>query len=181
MGLAGADYITDWQTPMVPNGLYYLKLTVRNPLLFEFESPVVAVRVDNILPSGPSGPPAPVVLTMSQAGRKLICCDPDSVVTRGGGPITIHIEGIDPNFSSLSVDLYRGCSKSFHIFGKTYNGITSDEGAPAPGIDIAYDPWAAGVEPCCYVLFLRIWDRAIVDNFWSGGHENEVWHELRIS
>src|SRR5262249_18999768 len=43
MGLDGIDYLTDWLTPPAVNDQYYLKLTVRNAALVEFESLVVPV------------------------------------------------------------------------------------------------------------------------------------------
>ncbi len=177
MGLAGADYLTDWLTTAVPDGLYYLKLTVRTAALVEFASPLVAACVDNTAPAGPLTGGKPKI-TIRQGDHELGCCES---VSRAGGPLTITIEAEDVNFSSLSVDLYGGCGASTHIFGKTYNGNTADTGAPAPGIDITWDPWAARVEPCCYVIFFRIRDRAITGNAWGGGHENESWLSITIS
>lgn len=177
MGLAGPDYLTDWLTPAIPDGLYYLKLTVRTAALIEFASPLVPVCIDNTAPVGPLPGEKPEI-TVRQGDHLLGCCES---VARDGGPLTITIEAWDVNFSNLSVDLYGGCGASTHIFDKTYNGNTADTGAPAPGINITWDPWAAGVEPCCYVIFFRIWDRAIIDNSWSGGHENENWLSITIA
>jgi hypothetical protein len=177
MGLAGPDYLTDWVTTAVPDGLYYLKLTVRTAALIEFVSPLVAVCVDNTAPTGPLPGGRPKI-TIRQGDHELGCCES---VSRAGGPLTITIEAEDVNFSNLSVDLYGGCGATTNIFGKTYNGNTADTGAPAPGINITWDPWAAKVEPCCYVIFFRIWDRAITNNAWSGGHGNENWLSITIA
>jgi hypothetical protein len=177
MGLAGADYLTDWQTPAGPDDLYYLKLTVRTPLGLS-DSPVVPARVDNEHPKGPVMPGERPRITLRQGDRELDCCE---TVKEKDGPITINIEATDPNFSALSVDLYGGCGVSANIFSKTYDGDITDTGAPAPGIDISWNPWAAGISRCCYVIFFRIWDRVIADNFWSGGHENENWHSITIA
>ncbi len=53
---------------------------------------------------------------------------------------------------------------SYPVFSKSYDENVLDTGAPLPGIAFTYDPWAAGVEPCCYVLEVVVEDRAIVNN-----------------
>ena len=45
----------------------------------------------------------------------------------------------------------------------------------------SHSPWAAGVEPCCYVIYVRIYDRAIVNNAYSGRHSNSNWHSITIA
>jgi hypothetical protein len=118
-------------------------------------------------------------MTISQGGKELGCCES---VTRDGGPITIHIEGEDLHFSSLDVTLYGGCNVSSTIFSKTYNGNLNDHGAPAPGIDITWDPWKEGLEPCCYVIFFRIYDRAILNDYWNGGNTpGATWHSITVA
>jgi hypothetical protein len=102
-------------------------------------------------------------------------------VKQGGGPLTITVEATDANFSALDVSLRGGCGVGIGIFSKTYNGNLADTGAPAPGIDIVWDPWAAGVEPCCYVVFVDISDRAIVNNSYAGRHTNSNWHAITIA
>ena len=64
------------------------------------------------------------------------------------------------------------------IFSKIYNGDRTDHGAP--GITVSWDPWADGVEPCCYVVFVRLYDRAIVNNVWNGGHTYQNWRSITI-
>ena len=152
IGLLGATQLTDWQTP-APDALYYLKLTAKNGGATEFSSALVPVRVDN---TGPT----PAQISIRQGDRDLGCCE---TVEKDNGPLTITIEGTDDNFSELSVSLKGGCGVAHSIFYKSYGGNTADTGAPAPGIE-RVDPWAAGVEPCCYVVDVRIWDRAIVNN-----------------
>jgi len=177
MGLLGADYLTDWNTRSVADGGYDVRLVVRTAALTERVSPPVRVVVDNTRPSGP-GPGGTPVMTIRQGDRELDCCE---TVTRDGGPIVVHVEGEDLHFSSLSVALYGGCSVSSGIFSATYDGDLADRGAPAPGIDIPWDPWAAGVDPCCYVIFFRIHDRTITSNSWSGGNAvAETWRSITI-
>ena len=176
IGLLGPTQLTDWQTP-APDGLYYLKLTARNGSAIEFASALVAVLVDNTAPVGPA-PGARPGITIRQGKRILDCCE---TVTRDGGPLTITVEATDDNFSELAVSLKGGCGVGLSIFFKSYNGNLSDTGAPAPGIDIAWDPWAAGVDPCCYVIFVDIYDRAIVNNSYAGRHANSNWHSITIA
>ena len=92
-------------------------------------------------------------IDIRQGDRVLGCCE---TVKRDGGPLTITVEATDDNFGVLGVDLEGGCGVGIGIFSKSYNGNLADTGAPAPGIDIPWDPWAAGVEPCCYVIYVRI-------------------------
>jgi hypothetical protein len=176
IGLLGPTRLTDWSTP-APDGLYYLKLTVRNAALAERSSPLVPALVDNTSPTGPAPGGRPQI-TIKQGNHTLDCCE---TVKREGGPLSINVIATDANFSSLSVDLEGGCGASFGIYSKTYNGNLADTGAPVPGIDITWDPWAAGVSPCCYVMYVRISDRAIVNNAWFGGHSNSNWHAITIA
>jgi hypothetical protein len=45
---------------------------------------------------------------------------------------------------------------------------------------VTWDPWTDGVEPCCYVVFVRLYDRAIVNNVWNGGHTFQNWRSITI-
>jgi len=183
MGLAGVDYLTDWQTPAVANGLYYLKLTVRTAALTEYESPLVPARVDNVDPSQPV-----INLQLQEPDgtrRALGCCE--EVEQGDGNLIVITLQASDANFSRISVRLQGGCGVSLPIvatdgtsLSKTYNGDITDTGYPV-ATEFLWDPWAAGVDPCCYLIYVRIWDRAIVNNFWSGGHHNANWHSITIA
>jgi hypothetical protein len=176
IGLLGPTQLTDWQTP-APDGLYYLRLTARNGGGTEFASALVAVLVDNTSPVGPAPGGRPRI-EITQGGQKLGCCE---TVKQADGPLTITIEATDDNFSELSVRLLGGCGAGVGIFSKTYNGNLADTGAPAPGIDIVWDPWAAGVDPCCYVVFVDVWDRAIVNNSYAGRHSISNWHSITIA
>lgn len=183
MGLDGPDYLTDWQTPGVANQLYYLKLTVRTAALTEFESSVVPVKVDNV---SPSQPVITLELQKPDKSRTVLDCCPR--VERGDGNlIVVTLQASDPNFSSISVQLLGGCGASYAIvatdgtaLSKTYNGVLADTGYPAP-VEFLWDPWAAKIDPCCYLIDVRIYDRAILGNYWSGGHSNENWHSITIA
>jgi hypothetical protein len=176
IGLLGPTQLTDWQTP-APDGLYYLRLTAKNAAAVEFHSALVAAFVDNTAPIGPAPGGRPGI-TIRQGDRTLDCCE---TVKRENGPLTITVEATDDNFSELAVSLKGGCGVGVSIFYKAYNGNLTDTGAPAPGIDIVWDPWAAGVDPCCYVVFVDIYDRAIVNNSYSGRHANSNWHSITIA
>ncbi len=174
----GNTYLTDWSSPPTERDLlHYVRLVVRNAALTEFPSVPVPARVDNGLPIGPDVGNRPLI-EFSQGGKPLDCC---STVRREDGPVNIHIEGTDENFSRLDVSAYGGCSGSFTIFSKTYNGNRADLGAPSPGIDVVWDPWADKVEPCCYVVFVRLFDRAITDNSWNGGHTFDNWRSITVA
>lgn len=182
MGLAGADYLTDWLTNSVPDGLHYVKLTVRSVALTEFDSLIVPVLVDNTQPTKPV-----ILLELQEPNgttRKLDCCD---TVERGAGNLVrITLQAWDTNFSSISATLIGGCGFSLSIvdtggvpLSKTYSGNTADTGYPVPTAFL-WDPWAAGIDRCCYVIDVRIYDRAVINNHWSGGHGNENWHSITI-
>ena len=97
------------------------------------------------------------------------CCG--DKVSKEGGPLEITVTGQDANFAALSITLRGGCNAAYPVFSKTYDGNILDTGAPPPGITFTYDPWAAGVEPCCYVLEVVVVDRAIVNNTVYAAHQ----------
>ena len=183
MGLDGVDYLTDWQTPAAVNDQYYLKLTVRNAALTEFESPVVPVRIDN---TPPTKPVIKLQLqTPDKKRRDLGCCE--TVEQGKGNLVIITLQASDANFSQITVNLLGGCGASYGIvdtggtsLSKTYNGNITDTGYPAPQ-EFEWDPWKAKINPCCYLIDVRIYDRAIVNNYWSGGHANENWQSITIA
>jgi len=185
MGLLGFDYLTNWQTPSDRDKLYYLKLTVRNAALVEFESPVQAARVDNGVPQ--PVPPLIQLELQSPDGtrRKLGCCEK---VERGdGNVVVIRIQAWDENFSHIDVSLLGGCGWSFAIvdtggtpLSKTYKGNVADTGYPVP-TEFLWDPWKANIPGCCYLIDVRIYDRAIINNAWSGGHAAENWQSITIA
>jgi hypothetical protein len=182
MGLDGFDYLTDWQTPAAVNDQYYLKLTVRNAALTEFASPLVPVRVDNTAPT------KPIIKLQLQTpdGKRtdLPCC---AAVEKGkGNLVIITLQASDANFSRITVTLEGGCGASYdivdtlgHSLSKTYNGNLADTGYPVP-TQFAWDPWKDDISPCCYIIDVRIWDRTVANDSWSGGFGNENWHSITI-
>lgn len=184
MGLEGIDYLTDWNTPAADaDQLYYLRLTVRDAMSNEYESALVPARVDNVAPTKPV-----IQLTLQLPDgtqQKLGCCE--KVEQGDGNLIVITLQASDANFSSIDVELLGGCGASYsivdtggHALSKTYNGNVADLGYPAP-TTFLWNPWAAGISPCCYLIDVRIYDRVIAGNYWSGGHSNENWQSITIA
>jgi hypothetical protein len=185
MDCDGLDYLTDWLTPNDRDKLYYLKLTVRTAALVEFASPLVPVRIDNGAPL----PAPPLIDLQLQAPdgtrRKLGCCE--TVQQGKGNLVVITLQAWDENFSHIDVELLGGCNASFPIvdtggtaLSKTYNGNVADTGYPMP-TEFLWDPWKAGIPPCCYLLDVVITDRVIANNTWSGGHSAQGWHSITIA
>ncbi len=183
MGLLGLQYLTDWNTPADRNKTYYLKLTVRTASLVEFESQVVPVRVDN---GQPSQPVIDLELQTPDGKRqKLGCCEK---IERGkGNLLVITLTASDENFSSIGVSLQGGCGVTYPIIDtgginltKYYNGNIADTGYPAP-TTFLWDPWAAGVNPCCYLIYVTIYDRAILNNSGYSVHANSNFHSITIA
>ena len=185
MGLIGPDYLTDWDTPADRDQLYYLKLTVRNAALVEFESPAQPVRVDNGLPL-PTPPLIDLALQMPDGTRrKLGCCE--SISRGDGNLLVVTLQAWDENFSAISVNLIGGCGVSVPLvsttavpLSKTYNGNVADTGYPLP-TDFLVDPWSLKVDPCCYLIYVTVSDRAIVNNFLSGAHSVSNWRSITIA
>jgi len=186
MGLdsMGHTFLTQWVTPPPPDAseIYYLRLTVHNAS-GDHLSPVVRVRVDNVAPTKPD---IKLQLQKPDGTRtKLGCCE--TVVKGDGNKVVITLTASDDNFGRLTVQLLGGCGVSIPIvdtsatpLSKTYNGNTADTGYPIP-TEFVWDPFdTPGIEPCCYLVWVDIWDRAIVNSFYSGGHYNLNFHALTI-
>jgi hypothetical protein len=156
--IADLAYMT---TTAGPDGPYQLRLTVENGIGQQFSSGLIPIRVDN---TGPTD----FTFVITQSGDPLPCCG--SKVVQENGPLKITVTGWDTNFAAMSITLRGGCNESYPVFSKTYDGDVTDTGAPPPGITFDYDPWAAGVKPCCYVLDVEVVDRAIVDNTLYAAH-----------
>ncbi|MGD0331440.1 MAG: hypothetical protein ABSB40_13515 [Nitrososphaeria archaeon] len=183
----GMTYLTNWDTSTLGTGLYYLKLTVMNTSSATFESPVLPVQIDN---------DAPTIGTFSLSLKKpdgtvvpLGCCNS---VNKGDGLILITFQASDQNFQALSLDLEGGCSSTIPVYDqvtgalvdRNYNCNIADHGEPAVRT-VVWDPWDPLHYPvttsCCYLVTLEIWDRAIVNNYYSGGHyTNSTWISLLI-
>lgn len=181
---AGEKTLLYWPTP--GDGLYYLRLRVRDGSTEKVSGPR-AVRVDNTAPA------TPVItlelVTPSGEAKPLKC----GQVKKGDGLIRITVQASDANFSQLGVAAQGNSSLSVPIvavpegspgpavpLSKTYNGNTADTGYPVPTAFI-WDPWNdPAIVPCCYVVRIDIWDRAVINNAWAGGHGNSGWEAIEI-
>ena len=63
---------------------------------------------------------------------------------------------------------------------ETYNGNIANQGYVVP-TSFLWDPWSdPNIVPCCYLVYVEVWDRAILNGFWSGGHYNAGWEAIEI-
>lgn len=181
---AGEKTLVYWTTPV--DGLFYLRLRVRNGATEKVSAPR-AVRIDN------TAPPTPIIkleLKTPAGDLKPLKC---GKVKRGDGLIRITVEAHDDNFSQLSVAAQGNSSLTVPVLAvpegtvgppvplsKTYNGNVADTGYPVPASFI-WDPWNdPRIVPCCYVVRIDIWDRAVLNNAWAGGHGNSGWEAIEI-
>lgn len=183
----GEKTLLFWTTPA--DGVYYLRLRVRDGALQRVSGPLKVV-VDN------TAPPTPVIhlelLKDDGSTEKLVC----GKVKKGQGKILVTVQAWDQNFSRLSVAAEGNSSLTVPVVGvpfalwpggaavplsKTYNGNTADQGYPVPE-QFVWDPWAdPRIVSCCYVVRIDIWDRAVLNNTWSGGHGNSGWEAIEIA
>lgn len=184
----GEKRLLDWPTVSLPDGVYYLRLTVRDGGGTERVSALQMVKTDNTFP------PTPVItlqlLTPEGDLQPLKC----SNVKKGSGKILITVQAFDPNFSSLTVNAEGNSSLSVPVvaqpypaltaavpLAKTYNGDITDEGYPTP-TSFLWDPWSdPRIVPCCYIVRIDINDRALSSNVWNGGHSSPGWEAIGIS
>jgi hypothetical protein len=170
--MVNMNYLTDWITPS-GTVKYYLRLTVKNALGAEFMSNNVAVRIDNEVPAVQL---QNLRILMEDGTEKEIKC---GGIKRGEGKIVIRFRAEDPNFGKLTLVAEGGCGITKKIkdentgmeVDRSYNGNLADTGEP-PWKEVIWNPWAEGEElpPCCYLIVLRAWDRAIINNYFHAGH-----------
>jgi hypothetical protein len=173
--------------PTLPDGLYHLRLRVRDGSSELVSSPR-AVRTDN------TAPPTPLIkleLQKPNGDLEELKC---GKVKKGAGLIRVTVQASDPNFSRLSVNAEGNSSLSVPVvavpdppgsgpavpLSKTYNGNTADTGYPSP-TSFIWDPWSdPSIVPCCYVVRIDIYDRTVTNNGWYGGHGNAGWEAIEI-
>jgi hypothetical protein len=165
------------------DGIYYLRLRVRDGVTTRVSSPQV-VQTDN---TGPFPLPRPTIklqLQKPDGTRVDLKC---GKVKKGDGLIVVTVHAYDPNFSQVAVTARGNSGLSVPLIStsavplsKTYNGNLADQGYPAP-IEFLWDPWSdPRIVPCCYVVYVEIWDRAVLNDSWSGGHYNAGWEAIEI-
>jgi len=179
----GEKVLLYWPTPS-PDGIYYLRLRVRDAALAELVSTPQIVQVDNTPPGPFPNPLITLQLQKPDGTRTELKC---GKVKRGDGLIVVTIQAFYPNFSRLSVNAEGNSTLSVPVvdtsgtsLSKTYNGNLADQGYPVP-TEFLWDPWSdPNIIPCCYIVRVDIWDRAVVNNNWSGGHGNTGWQAIEI-
>ena len=185
---SGEVTLTDWTTSAVPDGVHYLRLVARDAASNQRFSAPQKVHVDN------TPPPTPLIqlqLQTPSGDLKDLKC---GKVKKGDGLIRVTIQASDPNFSQCSVAAQGNSSLSVPIvavpdppgvgpavpLSKSYNYNVADTGYPAP-VSFLWDPWSdPNIVPCCYVVRIDIWDRAVLNNSWGGGHHNAGWEAIEI-
>ncbi len=185
----GEKRLLDWPTGSLKDGIYYLRLRVRDGVGTERQSSPQIIQTDNTAPAKPLI--ALELRTPSGDLRPLKC----GKVRRGDGLIRVTIQASDPNFSRLSVAAQGNSGLTIPVVGvpegsppgtpavplsKTYNGNLSDQGYPVP-TSFLWDPWSdPQLKSCCYVVRIDISDRALSSNVWAGGHHNAGWEAIEI-
>jgi hypothetical protein len=180
---AGEKTLLYWPTSSLPDGIYYLRLQVRDGINTRVSSPQV-VQLDN---TGPFPLPRPTIsleLQKPDGTKEPLKC---GKVHKGDGLIAVTIHAYDPNYSSVNVTARGNSGLSVPVvdtsatpLSKTYNGNLADTGYPVP-TTFLWDPWSdPRIVPCCYVVYVEINDRAILNDSYSGGHYNAGWEAIEI-
>jgi hypothetical protein len=179
----GEKTLLMWPTAP-PDGVYYLRLRVRDGAMNVRVSSPQVVRLDN---TGPFPLPRPIITLQLQkpdGTRVPLKC---GKVRKGGGLIVVTIHAFDPNMSQIAVTARGNSNLSVPVvditpapLSKTYNGNVGDQGYAVP-TEFLWDPWSdPNIVPCCYLVYVEIWDRTIINNSWSGGHYNAGWEAIEI-
>jgi hypothetical protein len=139
-----------WHTnvPAFPDGKYSILLTIRDEDGCEFRSGTVNIRLDNTMP-----------------GAELTVSVPDCATIRIGDIVTGTLTGTDAHFHSYQLR-FEGDGVSGVLAQRTYTGI-GDTG----DVGVAWSWDTSGLPACGYRLWLRVWDRTIVNN---GRPEGEI-------
>ncbi|HEY4327485.1 MAG TPA: hypothetical protein VGN20_26105 [Mucilaginibacter sp.] len=167
-----------------PDGVYYLRLRVRDALLNTRVSSPQVVRIDN---TGPFPLPRPIITLQLKKPDGTLVALKCGKVRKGDGLILITIQAFDPNMSTVSVTARGNSGLSVPVIDTsltplsiTYNGILANEGYVAP-TQFLWDPWSdPNIVPCCYLIYVDINDRTILNGVWYGGHSNEGWEAIEI-
>jgi hypothetical protein len=179
----GEKTLLMWPSPL-PDGVYYLRLRVRDALMNTRVSSPQVVRLDN---TGPFPLPRPTITLQLQkpdGSRLPLKC---GKVRKGEGVIVVTIHAFDPNMSQIAVTARGNSGLSVPVvdtsstpLSKTYNGNIADQGYVVP-TEFLWDPWNdPNIVPCCYLVYVEVWDRAILNNTFSGGHYNAGWEAIEI-
>ena len=181
----GEKVLLTWPTSSaMPDGLYYLRLRVRDAALTTRVSSPQIVRLDN---TGPFPLPRPTITLQLQKPDGTLVPLSCSNVRKGDGLIVVTVNAFDPNMSRIAVTAEGNGGLSVDVvsttavpLSETYNGVITNQGYVAP-TSFLWDPWSnPAIVPCCYLIVVEIWDRAILSGFWSSGHYNDGWQAINI-
>ena len=187
----GEKVLLHWPTPST-DGLYHVRLRVRDGAITRVSAPQ-PVLVDN---SGPFPLPRPTITLELQkpdgTTQSLKCAK----VKRGDGLIRVTIHAYDPNLSGVAVTARGNSGLSVPVNGvplslypggaivplsKTYGGNKAEQGYPVP-TSFVWDPWSDPlIVPCCYLVYIEINDRTILNDAYAGGHSNQGWEAIEIA
>jgi len=178
----GEKTLLMWPTS-TPDGIYYLRLRVRDGLNTRVSSPQV-VRLDN---TGPFPLPRPIITLQLQKPDKTRVPLKCGKVRKGEGLIVVTVQAYDPNMGHIAVTARGNSGLSVPVvditatpLSKTYNGNIADQGYMVP-TEFLWDPWSdPNIVPCCYLVYVEVWDRAILNNSYTGGHYNAGWEAIEI-
>ena len=180
---SGEKTLLYWPSNGRADGTYHLRLRVRDGSTTRVSAPQV-VQLDN---TGPFPLPRPTIslqLEKPDGTRVPLKC---GKVRKGDGLIVITIQAYDPHMSSVAVTARGNSGLSVPIvdtsntpLSKTYNGNLADQGYPVP-TEFLWDPWNdPDIVPCCYVIYVEVWDRTIINDMFPSGHYNAGWEAVEI-
>lgn len=181
---SGEKVLLTWLTS-APDGVFYLRLRVRDAAMNTRVSSPQVVRLDN---TGPFPLPRPIITLQLQKPDGTIVPLKCGKVRKGDGLILVTIQAYDPNMSQIAVTARGNSGLSVPVvsttlvpLSKTYNGNILDQGYVAP-TTFLWDPWSdPNIVPCCYLVYVEVWDRTIINGYWSGGHYNAGWEAIEIA
>ena len=179
----GEKTLMMWPTSL-PDGVFYLRLRVRDAAMNTIVSSPQVVRLDN---TGPFPLPRPIItlqLQKKDGTRVPLKC---GKVRKGDGVIVVTVQAFDPNMGQIAVTARGNSGLSVPVvditatpLSKTYNGNIADQGYVVP-TEFLWDPWSdPNIVPCCYLVYVEVGDRTIINNNWSGGHYNAGWEAIEI-
>jgi hypothetical protein len=179
----GEKVLLTWPTS-APDGVYYLRLRVRDAALTTHVSSPQVVRLDN---TGPFPLPRPIITLQLKKPDGTLVPLKCGKVRKGDGIILVTIQAYDPNMSAIAVTARGNSGLSIPLvsttavpLSKTYNGNILDQGYVVP-TSFEWDPFSdPAYVPCCYLVYVEVWDRAILNGYWSGGHYNAGWEAIEI-
>jgi hypothetical protein len=181
-----------WPSATVADGVHYLRLQVRDAVLTTRVSSPQIVVIDN---SGPFPLPRPTISLELQKPDGTVSPLKCGKVKKGQGLIRVTIHAFDPNLSGVSVTARGNSGLSIPVEGiplplfpggavvplsKTYNGNLAEQGYPVP-TSFVWDPFNdPRFVPCCYLVYVEVNDRTILNDHYSGGHYNAGWEAIEI-